>query len=231
MAIGTMKTLLDEMLGSGNDKDFSFPVKTAPGSKKTYLNPVDYSRILGGGGGLFSSSSVGEALQQSLLGMLVNSMTPALYPELPPMIGDDVVTQEEYEDYIEWSEQNQQDIMDELGYDDSSEVPSTPQQQGLPGGYVEDTVPTLTLNTLPYYIADLDTSQSSDIRLKENIELVGSSPSGINIYEFDYKDKSYGEGRYKGVMAQEIPKASFRGSDGYLMVDYSGLDVKFERIR
>ena len=71
----------------------------------------------------------------------------------------------------------------------------------------------------------------SDIALKENIELVGMSPSGINVYEFDYRYKSYGEGRYRGVMAQEVPNASFRHEDGYLWVDYAKVDVDFERIR
>ena len=71
---------------------------------------------------------------------------------------------------------------------------------------------------------------TSDIRLKENIKLVGESPKGINIYEFNYKDKSFGEGRYRGVMAQEVPNASTKGYDGYLRVDYSKLDVDFERI-
>ena len=70
----------------------------------------------------------------------------------------------------------------------------------------------------------------SDRILKENIDLVGKSESGVNIYEFDYKDKSYGEGRYRGVMAQEVPEASSTGSDGYLEVDYSKVDVDFERL-
>ena len=70
----------------------------------------------------------------------------------------------------------------------------------------------------------------SDISLKENIELVNKSDSGINIYEFDYKDKSHGEGRYRGVMAQEVPQASFRHENGYLAVDYNKVDVDFERI-
>lgn len=68
---------------------------------------------------------------------------------------------------------------------------------------------------------------ASDKELKENIELVGKSYSGTNIYEFDYKDK---EGRYRGVIAQEVPEASIKGNNGYLMVDYSKVDVNFERI-
>ena len=71
---------------------------------------------------------------------------------------------------------------------------------------------------------------ASDIELKENIELVGKSPSGINIYEFNYKDEAYGEGRYVGVIAQEVPEASVEMSNGYLAVDYSKIDVNFIRV-
>jgi len=72
----------------------------------------------------------------------------------------------------------------------------------------------------------------SDKRLKTNIELVGKSDKGHNIYEFDYKDKGYGPDRYRGVMAQEVSFASMEDSQGYLFVNYShpDLDVKFERI-
>ena len=41
----------------------------------------------------------------------------------------------------------------------------------------------------------------SDVRLKENITKVGNSPSGINIYEWNYIGNKQ---RYRGVMAQEI---------------------------
>lgn len=66
----------------------------------------------------------------------------------------------------------------------------------------------------------------SDVRLKENIELVGQSPSGINIYEFNYIDSPH---RYQGVMAQEVPEASFEVK-GYLAVDYSKVDVDFKKL-
>ena len=67
----------------------------------------------------------------------------------------------------------------------------------------------------------------SDARLKENVELVGKSPSNVNIYSFKYKGE---DGKYEGVMAQEVPWASIVGDDGYLMVDYSKLDVEFRRL-
>jgi hypothetical protein len=70
----------------------------------------------------------------------------------------------------------------------------------------------------------------SDKHLKENINLIGSSDSGVNIYTFEYKDKSYGDGLYKGVMAQEVPWASIMMNNGYLAVDYNKIDVDFKRI-
>jgi len=70
---------------------------------------------------------------------------------------------------------------------------------------------------------------ASDRNLKTNIELTGVSDSGINIYEFDYKNKIYGKGRYEGVMAQEVPNASVI-DNGVLKVDYSKIDVNFRRI-
>tara|TARA_R100000988_G_scaffold102879_1_gene79812 strand:- start:2216 stop:3616 length:1401 start_codon:yes stop_codon:yes gene_type:complete len=70
----------------------------------------------------------------------------------------------------------------------------------------------------------------SDIRLKENINLVGLSDSGINIYTFEYKDKRHGDGVYSGVMAQDVPWASFEADNGYLAVDYSKVDVSFEQV-
>lgn len=76
---------------------------------------------------------------------------------------------------------------------------------------------------------------ASDKNLKENIEQVGISPSGIVIYEFDYKDKSHGQFRYSGVMAQDLlethPSAVIQEKDGTLKVDYSQIDVNFRRVK
>jgi len=67
----------------------------------------------------------------------------------------------------------------------------------------------------------------SDIRLKENIELIGKSPSNINIYKFNYKDNPT---TYQGAMAHEVPWASIKHSNGYMMVDYNKRDVNFKKI-
>ena len=68
----------------------------------------------------------------------------------------------------------------------------------------------------------------SDIRLKDNIELVGKSSSDINIYNFTYLNDPK---VYQGVMAQEVPWASVKHDNGYLMVDYNKVDVDFKAIR
>jgi len=67
----------------------------------------------------------------------------------------------------------------------------------------------------------------SDIRLKENVELIGKSPSNINIYKFNYKDSPT---TYQGAMAHEVPWASVQHSNGYMMIDYSKIDVKLKKI-
>jgi len=75
---------------------------------------------------------------------------------------------------------------------------------------------------------------SSDRRLKKNIKLIGKSPSGINIYEFYYKNKyaqNYGTGKFQGVMSDEVPwRAVTIDKGGYDMVDYSMIDVEFKAI-
>jgi hypothetical protein len=67
----------------------------------------------------------------------------------------------------------------------------------------------------------------SDIRLKDNIQRIGTSPSGIHIYSFKYKGDNK---TYQGVMAHQVPYASYVADNGYLVVDYSQLDVEFKEI-
>jgi hypothetical protein len=68
----------------------------------------------------------------------------------------------------------------------------------------------------------------SDRRLKKNINKIDESPSGLNIYSFEYKDTTYGKGVFQGVMSDEIPQSAvIRHTSGYDMVDYSKIDVNF----
>ena len=74
----------------------------------------------------------------------------------------------------------------------------------------------------------------SDRRLKKNIQLVGKDErTGLNIYEYEFKN---GDGtRWRGVMADEVkqkyPGAVISMRNGFDMVDYSALGVKFEAVK
>ena len=77
----------------------------------------------------------------------------------------------------------------------------------------------------------------SDRDLKKNIKKIGKSKSGINIYEFEYKDPgTYGTGVYQGVIADDLPKEIYdkavRVDDNKNeTVNYSKLDVEFKKIK
>ena len=68
---------------------------------------------------------------------------------------------------------------------------------------------------------------ASDRKLKKNINKIGESKSGINIYEFEYL---HNDVKFQGVMADEVPQASIEHEDGYSMVDYSLIDVEFKEL-
>jgi hypothetical protein len=69
----------------------------------------------------------------------------------------------------------------------------------------------------------------SDVRLKHDIVLLGYLDNGIGFYRFIYNG---GDTAYVGVMAQEVqavvPDAVTRGRDGYLLVYYNKLGLKFQ---
>lgn len=70
---------------------------------------------------------------------------------------------------------------------------------------------------------------ASDRRLKNNIKLIGYSPSGLKIYNFSY----VGDNKvYQGVMSDEIPQyAVIKGNNGYDKVYYDKIDVEFKLIK
>ena len=67
------------------------------------------------------------------------------------------------------------------------------------------------------------------MRLKHDIVLLGYLDNGLGYYRFSYNGS---DKLYVGVMAQEvlrlIPQAVARGRDGYLIVHYERLGLKFE---
>ena len=73
---------------------------------------------------------------------------------------------------------------------------------------------------------------ASDIELKENINQVGLSPSGLNIYEWNYIGET---DRYRGVIAQDLitkgrEDAVTESDNGYLAVYYDRIDVNIEKV-
>jgi hypothetical protein len=86
--------------------------------------------------------------------------------------------------------------------------------------------------TAVYANGALCNDQKSDIQYKENLNLVGVSNSGLNIYEFNYKNE---EGLYQGVIAQELIGTTFENAlslniDGLYQVDYNKIDVEFKKL-
>ncbi|MBC7597954.1 MAG: tail fiber domain-containing protein [Polaromonas sp.] len=80
---------------------------------------------------------------------------------------------------------------------------------------------------------------NSDRSIKENIVQVGTHPSGIGLYLFDYKPDFWacsGNGRQFGVMADEVevvmPEAVLIHPDGYKQVNYAmlGMDLSKRRV-
>ena len=71
----------------------------------------------------------------------------------------------------------------------------------------------------------------SDRRLKENIQKIGESISGLGIYKFNYIGKAK---QYIGAMADEVikvvPEAVGTMSNGYLGVNYNLIDVTFKEV-
>lgn len=73
----------------------------------------------------------------------------------------------------------------------------------------------------------------SDARLKDHIEYIGRSKSGLPIFEFCYKNDP--ENRYRGTIAQEIlgirPDAVTRKENGFYYVNYNKIDIDFEKVQ
>ncbi len=86
----------------------------------------------------------------------------------------------------------------------------------------------------------------SDRRLKHNLQFIKNSPSGIPIYEFNFKPE-YSHllndtnlysidvsARYRGVLAQDLLELGYQGSvfiqDDYYCVRYDQIDVDFVEV-
>ena len=104
--------------------------------------------------------------------------------------------------------------------------PATAVSSITPAGVVASPAPLPTAGGLPSSFGP-----PSDRRLKSSINKIGKSPSGLNIYSFEYKDTKFGDGLWQGVMSDEVPSEAVSvGADGYDRVNYSLLDVEFKQI-
>ena len=74
-------------------------------------------------------------------------------------------------------------------------------------------------------------SDESDVRLKTDIEQVGTTVYGLPLYHFRYKT---GPERFEGVMAQDVlevmPDAVVTGEDGHYRVNYRRLGIRMSRV-
>lgn len=74
----------------------------------------------------------------------------------------------------------------------------------------------------------------SDIALKTNIQFENKIKNNLPIYTFEYINKNHGDGRFEGVMAQDVektyPQAVSISPEGYKMVDYSQIGIEFRRV-
>ena len=72
---------------------------------------------------------------------------------------------------------------------------------------------------------------ASSKKLKANLQLLGDSIAGHNIYKFNYKGDSR---KYVGVLAEEVqqtnPEAVVTMPNGFLGVNYSLIDVNFHEV-
>ena len=76
----------------------------------------------------------------------------------------------------------------------------------------------------------------SERSLKKNIELIGKSKKGVNIYTFEFKEGKFADeypGKWQGVMADEVENVAgaVMNWKGTKWVDYSILDVEFKKIK
>jgi hypothetical protein len=79
------------------------------------------------------------------------------------------------------------------------------------------------------FVSDLIKS-ISDVRLKENITLLGANKQGFNLYRWDWNKAANALGKYGseiGVLAQELlethPERVSIHDSGYYQVDYTGI--------
>jgi len=97
-----------------------------------------------------------------------------------------------------------------------------------------DLTTTFTNNSVSTnFVHDWNLAITSDRRLKTDIKRIRTSPSGIPVYEFRFKEDL--EKKWEGVMAQDLLEMGIEdvvnvGKDGYYSVDYDKIDVNMIQV-
>jgi hypothetical protein len=97
------------------------------------------------------------------------------------------------------------------------------------GGWL---VPLLLIGVIAYVVSQDDddaSASASDLRLKTDVERVGTTVHGLPLYTFKY---IWSDVTYQGVMAQDVeavmPEAVISGLFGVKLVDYEMLGIDMQ---
>ena len=98
------------------------------------------------------------------------------------------------------------------------------------GPSVGDDAPNSPLTMLGPSVGD-DAPNPSDLRLKDDVQRVGTTVFGLPLYHFKYIGAPE---TYEGVMAQDVlqvmPSAVSAGADGYYRVNYGALGTSMRQV-
>lgn len=237
-----------EAFGKGVASDYALGSKLSPGEVSSIQQNVRGSQaargnIDGGAAGVAEAYAVGDrgmALEQqrtqNLLGFLAAPTIPQLAGSVPPISADQsfsyVNPSAGYQGQ-QFGLQNYQNILGAQSLINGGGAggvnPWATAAGGAASGAALGTAVYPGIGTAVGAIGGGVAGYFSDRRLKTNIKKVGVSSEGTNIYQFRYPGIP---ATFSGVMADEvehIPGAvSQRG--GYSFVDYSKVDVPFERV-
>tara|TARA_B110000444_G_scaffold255716_1_gene290599 strand:- start:6411 stop:7334 length:924 start_codon:yes stop_codon:yes gene_type:complete len=206
-------------------------------------NTLDTMRATGAGAG--GATALAQAALQSKQGVAASIETQEagnnkLRAEGQASMESQQAAEEARVQGVQVSEQGRVQQLEGMGRNIQMQMTENRQQDGI--NYQRDKISALTgaknkasvasTNAITGMMSSLGSGMmASDRRFKNNIKKIGLSPSGLNIYTFEYKNKDYGSGVFQGVMSDEIPQSAvIKHADGFDRVDYSKLDVEFKQV-
>ena len=123
-------------------------------------------------------------------------------------------------------------VLTMLGPSVGDDTPSAPNVTMLGPSVGDDGVPVgPSLTMLGPSVGDDGMPSESDLRLKEDVQRVGTTVFGLPLYHFKYIGAPE---TYEGVMAQDVlqvmPSAVSAGADGYYRVNYGALGTSMRQV-